>query len=260
MPLGIIEPARSQTVMQQISLDWWIGIDESYHSRVEDGSLVFWKSERTIWINIWKDREGGTPQERLHRWIADRDANAADLWEREDQGLFRFGYLLKEPEEEGGERFGLYSYTVSESSTVQMVCYFDLKEGLGWASAVSKSLSFGGPDPLVKVDEPLGEDGHLVLASEMVIGVDRDPVLFAYREPPDNQRDSGWRFFGGNEDEAFTSDPNNIALCPLSAFLKLDPSLRVIINSPTGTAWARATKEEPWSPAGTPPIDKPEWR
>jgi len=41
--------------MQRISDDWWIGIDATYKTRVEDGSLVFWRPERTIWINLWHE-------------------------------------------------------------------------------------------------------------------------------------------------------------------------------------------------------------
>ncbi len=236
--------------MRRISDDWWIGIDETYRTRVEDGSLVFWRPERTIWISLWKDHDGRTVRERLDTWIAERNASATDLFKQEDNGLLRFGYLLEEPEEAGGQRLGVYSFTVSESYTVQMACYFDLEEDIAWATAVSKSLSFGGPDPRLKVDEPIGEDGHFVLASERVIGPDKDPVLFAYRESAANEQDSGWRFFHGDEDEEFTADPQNISLCSLSTFLEIDPLLRVIINSPAGSAWERSSLVEPWEPAG----------
>lgn len=245
--------------MQQISDDWWIGIDETYRTRVDDGSLVIWRPERTIWINIWNDHEGPTRRERLDRRIADRHASADDLYRTEDGGVLRFGYLLGEPEEGGGERLGLYSYTVAASSTVQMACYFDLKDDLAWATAVSKSLSFGRPDPIRTVDEPVGKDGHLVLASDKVIGPGRDPILLAYRETAANEQDSGWRFFHGDEDDEYAADPSNIALCPLSSCLGLDPTLRVIINHPPGTAWERSDPREPWLPAGGRRDDAPDW-
>lgn len=235
--------------MKQISEEWWIGIDDSYRTRVDDGSLVIWRPERTIWINIWKDNDGRTVRERLNGWTGDRHARATDLFEQEDHGLLRFGYLLEEAEESGGQRLGVYSFTVSESSTVQMACYFDLEEDLGWATAVSKSLTFGQPDRNQTVEEPIGKHGHLVLASEKVIGPDREPVLLAFREPGANEQDSGWRFFHGDEDGEFTSDPDNIALCPLSTLLDMDPSLRAIINNPAGTTWERPTEADPWSPA-----------
>lgn len=246
--------------MKQISEDWWISIDDTYKTRVDDGSLVFWRPERTVWINIWKDNDGRSGRERLAEWVRDRHASAADLYQTEDNGLLRFGYLLEEPEDEGGERLGVYSYTVGASSTVQMACYFDLKEDQDWAVAVSRSLSFGRPDPGRHVEEQVGENGHLVLASEKVIGPGRAPVLFAYREAGANDQDSGWRIFHGDEDEEFNAEPDNIALCPLSSLLGIDPTLRVIINSPAGTAWQRPSEADPWNPAEADQDDRPDWR
>ena len=235
--------------MQRISADWWLGLDESYRTRLDDGSLVLWRSERTVWINIWNDHEGWTLRERLERWVAERDVRADDLFQVDDGEILRYGYLLEEEEDGGGRRLGLYSYTVSATSTVQMACYFDLKEDLAWASAVARSLSFGKPSPEGDVDEPVGKDGHLALASDKVIGPGVDPVLFAYRETAANDQDSGWRFFHGDEDEAYADDPGNIALCPISSFLEIDPSLRVIINRPHGTAWSRPDPDSPWQAA-----------
>ncbi len=244
--------------MQRISEEWWIGLDESYKTRVEDGSLVLWRPERTVWISIWNDRDGRTPRDRLAHWVAERDIRAADLFQESDGDLLRHGYLLAEPEETGGDRLGLYSYTVSTSSTVQMACYFDLQEDLGWATAVAKSLSFGSPDPRRTVEEPLGRDGHLVLASERVLGRDRPPVLLAFREPAANEQDSGWRFFHGDEDESYAADPANLALCPLSSFLTLDPSLRAIINRPAGTSLSRLDIGAAWEPSA-PREEEPPW-
>src|SRR5262249_51996727 len=150
--------------------------------------------------------------------------------------------------DEGGNRLGLYSYTVGASSTVQMACYFDLREDLGWAADVSRSLSFGGPGTGPEVEERVGEHGHVVVVSERVIGPGREPVLFAFREPAADEQDSGWRFFHGDEDPAYTSDPENVVLSPLSSLLGLDPTLRAIINIPAVTAWERPTGSDPWRP------------
>lgn len=241
--------------MRQISSNWWISVDQMYRDRFDDGSLVLWRPERTIWINIWDDAARGTPRQRLDARIRDRSPDAIDLFEHDDGGLLRFGYRLEEPEEEGGTRIGVYSITVGPSSTVQMACYFDLEEDERWAEAVSRSLSSGAPDEAREVDE----HGHLVSASMRVIGPDRAPIRYAYREPGDSRDDSGWRFFQGDEDQAFASDPDNIALCPLSSMLGLDPTLRLIINSPPLTAWQRASRSGSWEPAKGPTDAKLEW-
>src|SRR5256885_1810940 len=95
---------------------------------------------------------------------------------------------------------------------------------IGFDDTSKTKAANGSPDPSGKVEDPVGKDGHLVLVSEKIIGPGREPVLLAFREPGANEQDSGWRFFHGDEDERYTSDPYNIALCPLSSLLGLDPS------------------------------------
>src|SRR5215831_15426900 len=44
------------------------------------------------------------------------------------------------------------------------------------------------------------------LASDMIT-VHGHPVGFMYREEPDNELDSGWRFFAGSESQEYCDDP-----------------------------------------------------
>ena len=41
------------------------------------------------------------------------------------------------------------------------------------------------------------------------ITVDGCPVGYMYREEPDDEVDSGWRFVAGDESESYMDDPNN---------------------------------------------------
>ena len=43
--------------------------------------------------------------------------------------------------------------------------------------------------------------------------------LYMYREAPDNEDDSGWRFFRGNETNEYVNDPHNIQIADLKDFL-----------------------------------------
>src|SRR5262249_28756022 len=96
------------------------------------------------------------------------------------------------------------------------------------------------------------EHGHVVVVSQRVIGPERAPVLLAYREHAtgEGEQDSGWRFFHGDEDLAYASDPENMALCPLSSLLGLDPSLPAINNTPPGPVGGRGGGAAPWRPSG----------
>ena len=44
------------------------------------------------------------------------------------------------------------------------------------------------------------------------ITVDGSPVGFMYREPPDSDDDSGWRFFSGDEPQDYVDDPENVMM------------------------------------------------
>jgi hypothetical protein len=45
------------------------------------------------------------------------------------------------------------------------------------------------------------------------VSVERKKVRFMYRELPDNEYDSGWRFFNGSEDQAYADEPGNLLIC-----------------------------------------------
>lgn len=36
---------------------------------------------------------------------------------------------------------------------------------------------------------------------------DGGPIGYLYREPPDNERDSGWRIFAGDESDEYVNNP-----------------------------------------------------
>ena len=86
----------------------------------------------------------------------------------------------------------------------------------------------------------------LVLASRRVIGPDRVPVCFAFRLKPNNEYDSGWVFWGGDESQEFIDEDENTAVCPMLPFLEMDDSLRTIVQLPVGTAWERSSRESAW--------------
>ena len=86
----------------------------------------------------------------------------------------------------------------------------------------------------------------LVLASKQVIGANRLPVCFAFCVTPNNEADSGWVFWSGNEDQTYINDSSNTLVCPLLSFLELDSSLINLIKNPLGTAWERDNPKGEW--------------
>lgn len=70
------------------------------------------------------------------------------------------------------------------------------------------------------------------------ITVDGQRVGYCYREKPDDI-DSGWRFFAGDESEAYTSDPGNFEMYDCNTIANYDPEIVALLDAPPGSAFAR---------------------
>jgi len=71
------------------------------------------------------------------------------------------------------------------------------------------------------------------------ITVEGHPVRFMYRESPDNQIDSGWRFMSGLEDDEYANDPANLAIYDVNTIANYDQSIIPFLDSPIGTAYEK---------------------
>jgi hypothetical protein len=77
-----------------------------------------------------------------------------------------------------------------------------------------------------------------VFATKMLIEGKRK-VRFMYREKPDESADSGWRFFCGDEDQAYTDTPGNIAIYDINTVLDIDGSVKPYLDADSGAAFER---------------------
>jgi hypothetical protein len=69
-------------------------------------------------------------------------------------------------------------------------------------------------------------------------------VRFMYRETPENDRDSGWRFFSGYESDEYVSDPDASSVYAISTIAQLDPSIAGLLKSPFGSMYERPHDED----------------
>ena len=67
---------------------------------------------------------------------------------------------------------------------------------------------------------------------------DGAPVGYLYREVPDNDDDSGWRFTANDESDDYINDSANVALVSLGAVLSVDARFIRLLDSPAGSAYA----------------------
>lgn len=77
-----------------------------------------------------------------------------------------------------------------------------------------------------------------VMATKMLVD-GRRKVRFMYREAPDGPQDSGWRFFCGDEDDAYVNDPDHIAIYDINTILGIDKSVQPYLQAAEGAAFER---------------------
>jgi hypothetical protein len=63
-------------------------------------------------------------------------------------------------------------------------------------------------------------------------------VGYLYREAPDNDRDSGWRFTANDESDEYMGDSKNIAFVSVGAVLSRDDSFVHLLDAPEGSSFA----------------------
>jgi hypothetical protein len=86
--------------------------------------------------------------------------------------------------------------------------------------------------------KPLAEGYGSCIASDKIT-VDGLPVRFMYREEPDNEIDSGWRFMSGTESGEYAEDACNFALYDVNTIANYDLGIISLLSSPIGSAFER---------------------
>ncbi len=75
------------------------------------------------------------------------------------------------------------------------------------------------------------------------ITVDGLQIGYMYRENPSNEFDSGWRFFAGNEDEAYTNNSDNFGIFDLNTICNYDRTIIPYLESETGSSFEKINGE-----------------
>ena len=90
-----------------------------------------------------------------------------------------------------------------------------------------------------------GELARCAVVSRRVAG-DGHPVCWLYREEPDNEADSGWRVFAGDEDNDYLDDMDNCRIVPLRDLMDRDPALEEVLRAPVFSAFERKGPDDPF--------------
>lgn len=60
-----------------------------------------------------------------------------------------------------------------------------------------------------------------------------------YRDYPDNEIDSGWRFMSGTESQKYMDDPSNLEIYDVNTIANYDPAIVPYLAAPVGSAFER---------------------
>jgi hypothetical protein len=85
---------------------------------------------------------------------------------------------------------------------------------------------------------PDWEDANGCIATNRIT-VGGCKVGYCYREVPDGDWDSGWRFTAGDESEAYMDDPNNAGLYGLNSICNDNPDIIPLLHTPAPCAFER---------------------
>jgi hypothetical protein len=105
---------------------WRIDLPRPFNRRIEEGSLVLWAPELTLWFNVWNNDRKASSGELLAS-IREHISTARTGENVEHAGdLTRLTYDLAEPDPETGEAHdSINGYIIASSGYVQVSAYYD---------------------------------------------------------------------------------------------------------------------------------------
>lgn len=86
--------------------------------------------------------------------------------------------------------------------------------------------------------EALATNYGLCMVSKQ-ISVDGYAVGYMYREEPEEEADSGWRFFSGDESDDYIDNGRNFQLVDVNKIANLDPSIIAHLDAAPGSVFDR---------------------
>ena len=80
------------------------------------------------------------------------------------------------------------------------------------------------------------------------ITVEGAPVGYMYREQPDFDADTGWRFFAGDESQEYADTPDNFGIYKVNTICNYDPAIIPFLDAAVGSAFGRVQGTDRFEP------------
>lgn len=91
--------------------------------------------------------------------------------------------------------------------------------------------------------KPIAEGRGACFATDMIT-VEGESVRFMYREYPDNEVDSGWRFMSGYESDQYMETVENHGIYDVNTIANYDPSIIPFLDAEVGLAFEKVPGAE----------------
>jgi hypothetical protein len=90
------------------------------------------------------------------------------------------------------------------------------------------------------------------IASDRIM-VDGKKIGYMYRESPDHDPDSGWRFFAGDESDDYMNNPQNAGIYEVNTVANYDPGIIPFLQTPAPCAFEKRGWFGGYKPVEPPP-------
>lgn len=126
-------------------MGWRMHLPGEFNRRVEDGSLVLWRPDLTLWINVWNNDLKASVDELLARLLAQADPARGNEQLERTEGMARLSYELADADADKADAgfVSVNACIVSAAGYVQMSAYFDTPEARALAYRILQSVRRG---------------------------------------------------------------------------------------------------------------------
>lgn len=125
----------------KVTREWALDLPEKFNRRFEDGSMVIWRPEFTIWISVWENEKNKSPYDQLDYIRADKSKEAFDVVEMKASDIYRYSYRIDEYREEARKTvYAFYGYVAGKSGYTQIAFYYDKQTDLDEAKKIWLSI------------------------------------------------------------------------------------------------------------------------
>jgi hypothetical protein len=123
----------------QMTDEWSVTLPDKFNQRMEDGSLVLWKSGFTVWASVWNNDRGESKEARLADVRKGISKDSFDVQVLREKNLLRLAYRLSE---QASDRrvAAFYGFVFGAKGYVQLGIYFDDEKHLELAKKIWLSL------------------------------------------------------------------------------------------------------------------------